>query len=125
MSVRNALLALGLIFAVMACGGGGCSACSGCGIQPIPGGYPIAERVENSAQVRLTESGIGFIEDNFDSIVRIALPDGLSFAIPRSSGSMSGVDYTTCPDADGYARGATHAFTPTRTAPPPRTRHRD
>jgi hypothetical protein len=117
MSVRNALLALGLIFAVMACGGGGCSACAGCGLAPIPGGYPIAERVENSAQVRLTQSGIGFIEDNFDSIIRIALPDGLSFAIPRSSGSMSGVDYTICPDADCFARGEIHDFTLTPIAP--------
>ena len=114
---QKALLALGAMIFVLACGGGGCSACSGCGIQPIPGGYPLAERVENSAQIRLTESGINFIEDNFDDIVRIALPEGLDFPIPRSTGSAAGQDYTVCPDSDCIAHGEVHEFTMTSIAP--------
>lgn len=81
------LYRLGLIvmltLTLFACsGGGGCSGCAGCGIQPIPGGYPLADRIDNSAQVRLTSSGIGFIEDNIDGIVGTFLPTGLDFPVP-------------------------------------------
>ena len=88
---------------VFACSGGGCSGCEGCGIYPIPGGFPIAERIPNSAQVRLSESGIGFIEDNIDGIARTLLPDGLDFEVPEVSGSQTilfvTMRYTVCPSS--------------------------
>lgn len=67
---------------VFGCGGGGCSGCEGCGVQPIPGAFPLAHRIDNSAQVRLSESGIDFIETNADAIVNQFLPTGLDFPIP-------------------------------------------
>ena len=36
------------------CGGG----CGGCGIEPIPGGFPPAERNPNAVQLRVTQSGL-------------------------------------------------------------------
>ena len=78
-------LVASLVLFLFACGGGGCSGCSscaGCGVAPIPGGFPIAERIDNSAQVRLTSAGIGFIESNITDIISTVLPDGLSFAVP-------------------------------------------
>ncbi len=93
---RSLVLMLGLT--VFSCsGGGGCSSCEGCGVQPIAGGYPIDDRIPHSAQVRLTSSGIGFIEDNIDGIIGTVLPDGLDFEIPSTSGSASGFDYDLCP----------------------------
>ncbi|MFK7985314.1 MAG: MYXO-CTERM sorting domain-containing protein [Sandaracinaceae bacterium] len=74
-----------LMFAltVFACDGGGCSGCDGCGIEPIPGAYPIDQRIDNAAQIRLTSSGIDFVEDNIDGIVTSFLPDGLDFPVPE------------------------------------------
>lgn len=95
------LLTLSLIFLVFACGGGGCSGCEGCGIRPIPGAFPLDARIPNAAQVRLTSSGIGFIEDNIDPIVASFLADGLEFPVPEVSGSQTilfiTMRYTVCP----------------------------
>ncbi|AKF05600.1 hypothetical protein [Sandaracinus amylolyticus] len=98
-----------LIFTVFACGGGGCSGCEGCGVAPIPGGFPLSQRIPNSAQVRLSESGIQFIEDNIMSIVGTLLMGGLEFDVPQMSGSQSigvgNVSYTLCTSNDCVARG--------------------
>jgi len=99
------------------CSGGGCSGCTGCGVQPIPGGFPIADRIENSAQVRLTESGIQFIEDNADAIVASFMPDGLEFPVPRMTGSTTGVDYTVCPDGNCVVHGEIDSMDLTPQAP--------
>lgn len=42
------------LFFAFGCGGGGCS---GCGMEPIPGGFPAAKRNANAAQVRVTNTG--------------------------------------------------------------------
>ncbi|MDQ3033613.1 MAG: MYXO-CTERM sorting domain-containing protein [Myxococcota bacterium] len=110
-SLTRPLFAVMLIFMIFACSGGGCSGCAGCGILPIPGGFPIAERIPNSAQVRLSESGITFIEENIDDIIAILLEDGLNFPIPRTEGSEFSVDYTICPDSDCVAHGEVESFT--------------
>ncbi|MEM9193477.1 MAG: MYXO-CTERM sorting domain-containing protein [Myxococcota bacterium] len=72
------------ILVASACGDGGCSACAGCGLEPIPGGFPIDDRIENSAQVRLSESGLNFIEDNFQELIEAFLEGGLEFDVPRT-----------------------------------------
>ncbi len=71
-----------LLLFLFACGGGGCSSCDGCGVEPIAGGFPIEQRVANSAQIRLTESGLQFMEENASSLVSSFLPDGLNFDVP-------------------------------------------
>lgn len=57
------------LFAVVACSGGsgGCSSCSG--VTPLPQGFPIDKRIENAASVRLTDSGIKFLNDNLTSMI--------------------------------------------------------
>ncbi len=80
-------------------GGGGCSSCEGCGVAPIPGGYPLADRIDNSAQARLTSSGIAFIEDNISSIVTTFLPEGLDFPVDRQEVNF-GITITICEDSD-------------------------
>jgi MYXO-CTERM domain-containing protein len=93
-----------LSFGLIACGGGGCGGCGdGCGVAPIPGGFPIEQRVPNSAQVRLTDEGIGFLENNADALVALALPDGLTFPIERQEIS-AGITITICEDNDCAAQ---------------------
>lgn len=96
-------LQVGAMFALMACGGGGCGCGESCGVAPIPGGFPIAERIENSVQVRLTDNGIGFLEENIGTIVEGALPGGLEFAVPRTEQSFVGT-LTICEDEDCVLR---------------------
>ncbi len=109
------------VFSVFACsgGGGGCSGCDGCAIAPIPGGFPIAERIPNAAQIRLSESGIEFIENNIHTIVTTFLDEGLNFDIPSTTGEERGVSYTVCPESDCRARGQIENLDIT-TAPPNR-----
>ncbi len=96
-------------FFLVACGGGGCGGCEECGVSPIPGGFPIEERVSNSAQVRLTSSGIDFIEANSNDLVSLLLPDGLQFDIPRTETSadltICEPDIIVCPDNDCAING--------------------
>jgi hypothetical protein len=48
----------------------------------IPGGFPAEKRIQNGVQLRVTESGVQFIEDNVDQILGDMLPDGLIFTVP-------------------------------------------
>lgn len=88
-----------ILFLFVACGGSSCSSCSGCGVEPIPGGFQ-GERLDNAAQVRLTSSGIQFLEDNADDLVGLFLPGGLEFAVPVTRTSVDAVvctpDVTVC-----------------------------
>ncbi|MBX3250469.1 MAG: hypothetical protein KF901_25055 [Myxococcales bacterium] len=87
------LVAMGL----MACGGGGCGGCGeSCGVAPIPGGFPIEQRVPNSAQVRLTEEGINFLEENAATLVGLFLEDGIFFPVPRTTGREFSTDFDIC-----------------------------
>ncbi|MEZ4340397.1 MAG: hypothetical protein R3B82_27570 [Sandaracinaceae bacterium] len=108
-----------LTLTLFACsGGGGCSGCAGCGITPIPGGFDPDQRIPNSAQVRLTSSGVNYVEDNIDPIVATFLPDGLDFPIPRSSFDVSVLgSATVCPDSDCVAHLEIRSLELTPTAP--------
>lgn len=83
------IIGTALVFLVFACGGGGCSGCAGCGISPIPGAFPNANRIPNSAQVRLTDHGITFLEDNISGVVSTVLPGGLDFPVPPTDMTTS------------------------------------
>ena len=72
-------LVASLVLFLFACGGGSCGGCAGCGVAPIPGGFPIAERIDNSAQIRLTDAGIGFLESNVATIASTLLGMDLEF----------------------------------------------
>lgn len=73
----------------------GCAGSSGCaGMEPIPGGFPLDQRVENGMQVRLTPDGVTFIEDNIDQILAAAVGGSLLFEIPPTSVTGASI----CPD---------------------------
>jgi hypothetical protein len=94
------LIACFIVMAVFACGGGGCSGCAQCGLEPIPGGFPPSRpRIANAGQVRLTSNGIQFIEDNIGEIAMIATGGPLTFPVPTTTVDVPVVrDATICPD---------------------------
>jgi hypothetical protein len=78
-----------------------CDSCEGCSLLPIPGGFPKSERIPNATQVRLSPSGIAFIESQASALVSGLVPGGLSQAIPYTSFSE---DFTVGA-VDGYVCG--------------------
>ncbi len=83
-----------LVFAV-SCSGGGCGGCAA--FEPIPGGFPAAERNPNAVQVRVSQTGLAAITaDPAKLITAIAggMNGVLSFNAPVS---CSGSTPTCCP----------------------------
>lgn len=90
-----------LLLTVACSGGGGCSSCSG--VTPLPQGFPVADRIENAASVRLTKSGLGFLNDNLSSLIGQfggdLLKDGVFVQeIPSSETKLGPVTAKICPD---------------------------
>lgn len=90
------------VMSVAACTGG-----SGCeGMEPLPAGFDSAYRIENAASVRITESGLNFLESNIGNLAAQFLaadPDTengvLTFPIERVDMSpFAGTDLTICKD---------------------------
>ncbi|MCG3173276.1 MAG: hypothetical protein GMKNLPBB_01454 [Myxococcota bacterium] len=93
------------LMTAMACDGG----CSGCScLAPIPGGYPVPKLMDNSTQIRLTSSGIDFIEQNLGPIVSSLLPTGLSFDVPPTETSVAVIGKVeVCKSGSGCKLNAT------------------
>jgi hypothetical protein len=76
-------LALMCSLALVACASD--SGCNGCSAgKPIPGGFPQAHRFDNAGQIRLTSSGVTYLEQNLEKLMLNFLPGGLNFTIPAS-----------------------------------------
>ncbi len=80
------LVCTAIVFAV-GCGGGGCGGCAG--IEPIPGGFPSAERHANAGQIRVTSSALDKIEADPAGVLGGIVggsnaPGKITFAIPPS-----------------------------------------
>ncbi len=82
------------------CGGGGCS---GCGIEPIPGGFALAKRTENAGQVRVSTSGFAKITADPASVLGPLVGGGsggvIEFPAPVSCGGSTPL----CCDDNGNA----------------------
>ena len=96
-----------VLFILLAgCAGGGCSSgCSCGGVTPLAEGFDPGKRMENVAAVRLTDSGIDFLEQNIGPLAGqlIGDPNGggaLTFEVPPTSGSFNAfittIDYDAC-----------------------------
>ena len=86
------------------CGGcGDCGDCSdcGCGIGPIPNGFPSGQdergdlRLPNATQIRLTPQGLDFIEEQATDLIAAAVPGGLNQSIPSGiqGGGAAGLNF--------------------------------
>ena len=83
-----------IVFAV-SCGGGGCGGCTT--FAPIPGGFAPAKRNPNAVQVRVTNTGLGFITSDpakvLGGLAGGAMNGIVKFPVPSS---CSGDPYVCC-----------------------------
>lgn len=64
------MLGLGLLLGAGACSGSvSCNSCAGTALAPIPGGFDPAARIEKAAQIRLSQTGLTFLETRFSDLV--------------------------------------------------------
>jgi MYXO-CTERM domain-containing protein len=92
----NWIIVITSIVLATSCGGGGCG---GCGMEPIPGGFPANKRNANAVQVRVTSSGLASVASDpaalLSGIAGGGGPPGvLKFNAPSSCG---GTTPTCCP----------------------------
>lgn len=98
------IIGIMLVILIAGCAGGGCSSgCSGCGITPLPGGFEPNSRIENAGSVRLTDSGLTFLEQNLGPLAKTLLGSSggnggvITFPVPSTGGSQLGIKYDVCP----------------------------
>jgi len=90
-----ALLGALLLSLAMACdGGGACEGCDAFSQQDFPERH-YDKTVKQASQVRLTESGISYLEDEIGNVLTQFRPQGLDFCIPKSNSG----DITVCTDS--------------------------
>jgi hypothetical protein len=89
---RFAGLFLAGLLAITACED---SSCGGC-VTPLAEPFPEAPRVYDGVQVRISQSGLAFVEQNLPQILDNLLEDGLQFEIPTSTTSLLGTDIELC-----------------------------
>jgi hypothetical protein len=107
---KHLVFAILFVLFVGCSGGGGCtSGCDCAGITPLAEGFPTEQRIENAASLRLTQSGLGFLEQNIGTIAAQFLGDGTTnagvfeFEIPQLDGNYSVIGipligYDVCPN---------------------------
>lgn len=100
-SLWRQLFAVLFVTFIVACSGGGCSSgCSSCGTKPLPGGFPKADTIQNSASVRVTRAGLDFIGTNIGTVAGKLVPNSqggvVTFDIPdggnQTVASFLGID---------------------------------
>ena len=90
-SVLNLVRFVLLAWLLTACGS--MNGCSGC--DQSEGTFPAKSRMYNGAQLRVTSSGLNFIEENLATLLEQALPTGLNVCIP--SGEIDAISLAYCP----------------------------
>ncbi len=88
---RTVFLGLVVLLSAMACDDPSCGGC----VTPPAEPFPEQPRVYDGVQVRLTDSGVAFIEQSLPTMIRILLQDGLTFEIPTSEQDL-GITVTIC-----------------------------
>ncbi len=91
--LRYYLRAVLLLIFVGACGRS--SGCDGC---PAGEPFPDKDKVHSAVQLRVTEGGLNFLEENLEPLLAQALPDGLAFCLPGQQGNVPllGIGYGFC-----------------------------
>ncbi|HRI71751.1 MAG TPA: hypothetical protein PK156_46280, partial [Polyangium sp.] len=97
---------IGIMLVILIAGfaGGGCSSgCSGCGMTPIAGGFEPNQRIENAGSVRLTDTGITFLEQNLAPLAKQLLGSMggnggvITFPVPESDIDLTITTGKVCP----------------------------
>jgi len=97
-ATRGLVVVIAIVFAFSCSGGGGCS---GCGITPIPGGFPAAKRVANAGQARVTSTALAKLTADPGALLGTVLGSAagsgtISFPVESCSSSLS-----VCCDSNG------------------------
>ena len=71
------------------------TSCGGC-VAPPAEPFPNQPRVYEGVQIRISEYGFDFVEQNLPQIIDTLLADGLQFDIPSTTTSILGVDINLC-----------------------------
>jgi MYXO-CTERM domain-containing protein len=81
---------IGCVLFLLACSGGGCSSgCAGCGVTPLPGGFPKASAITNAGSIRVTRAGLDFAQANLGLIAGKVLGGGtITYPIGPTSFSL-------------------------------------
>lgn len=104
MTVTREPLFLIVLWLLVGCGsGGGCG--GGCaGLAPTDA-FEEKDKIEIAGQLRVTRSGLSFLEENLEPILESVLPsEGLNFCIPGDGGDILGLvrwgfcQADVCPD---------------------------
>ncbi len=67
-AILRTILFLILLGATACSGSISCGSCGGMALDPIPGGFDQEAQIERAAQIRITETGLDFIETEFPRI---------------------------------------------------------
>ncbi|MEE2757038.1 MAG: hypothetical protein VYA30_10275 [Myxococcota bacterium] len=96
MNYKMAITSLrGILLLSMLAACGQTTGCSGC--DQGPGNFPAKDRIYNAAQLRVTQSGLVFLEDNLEPVLAELLPeDGLNICLPGEEGETIGIEYGFC-----------------------------
>ena len=89
-----------VLMSMTACSSQDCS-CDGFEARPFPPQH-YDKTVQKSAQVRVTGDGLDFVEQNIEPLVAGALPDGLSFCLPKDTSSDTKLCFPYVRDRSGY-----------------------
>lgn len=111
-------LAVGLALVAVTTACGSTSGCQGCSSTEIPGGFPQQHRFDNAMQVRLSQTGFDFLEQNLEELIKVLVPSGLSFTIPPTGCSGSGSQKICC---SGPACSVTMDITSAQITPTPQS----
>ncbi len=89
---------IGFVLFVLACSGGGCSSgCAGCGVTPLPAGFPQADAITNAGSARVTRAGLDFMGANIGAIGGKLLGGGtINYPIGKSSSDFTVASVTIC-----------------------------
>lgn len=92
MRVDWKLVLASVLIALGGCGGG----CAGCGIEPIPGGFPAAKRNPNAGQIRVTPTALAKIAADPAGIIGplaggSSAPGIITFPVPASCGGTPAI----------------------------------
>lgn len=98
-SPRSISCLFSLMF-LSACGAQDCS-CDGFEARPFPPQH-YDKTVPKSTQIRVSQAGLDFVEDNIEPLVSGALPDGLNFCLEKDTSSDTKLCFPYLRDRAGY-----------------------
>ena len=96
--MRWVVVAVAIVFAFSCSGGGGCN---GCGISPIPGGFPAAKRTANAGQARVTSSAIAKLSADPAVLLGGLLGSGAGSGVIAFPVESCGGTVSVCCDSNG------------------------